>query len=118
TGKDARALALAADLSGRLQAGPQAYAKLIEAAAHTARGRLREAIPLLQEARAKTDTWLGRFELGRAYVEAAAFAEADSELETCLKRSGEAMAAFLDDIPTARFLPPVHYYLARAQEGL
>ncbi|HEY3009365.1 MAG TPA: tetratricopeptide repeat protein, partial [Micromonosporaceae bacterium] len=117
-GRDAKALALASELSGRLQPAPQAYAKLINAAVHTARGRVREAIPLLQEARTRTDTWLGRFELGRAYVEAGAFAEADSELETCLKRSGEATAAFLDDVPTARFLPPVHYYLGRAKEGL
>jgi hypothetical protein len=28
------------------------------------------------------------------------------------------MAVFLDDVPSARYLPPVTYYLARVQEGL
>jgi tetratricopeptide (TPR) repeat protein len=117
-GQEAKALALASELGARLQPVPQAYAKLIEAEAHAARGRFTQAIALLQEARGRADTWLGRFELGRVYVEAGAFAEADSELEACLKRNGEAMAAFLDDVPTARFLPPVYYYLGRAKEGL
>ena len=65
-----------------------------------------------------SDTWLGRFALGRVYLEAGAFAEAYSELDACLKRRGEAAAVFLDDVPSLRFLPPVYYYLGRAQEGL
>ena len=44
--------------------------------------------------------------------------EAYSELEECLKRRSEALALFLDDIPTYRFFPSVYYYLGRAQEGL
>ena len=28
------------------------------------------------------------------------------------------MAVFLDDVPSAWYLPPVTYYLARVQEGL
>jgi hypothetical protein len=28
------------------------------------------------------------------------------------------MAVFLDDVPTTRYLPPLPYWLARAQEGL
>jgi hypothetical protein len=46
------------------------------------------------------------------------FTEADSEFELCLKRRGEASAVFLDDVPTLRLVPPVYYFLARAQEGL
>jgi len=41
-----------------------------------------------------------------------------SLFEICLKRRGEASAVFLDDVPTFRLLPPVYYYLGRAQEGL
>jgi hypothetical protein len=40
------------------------------------------------------DTWIGRFELGRAYIEAGAFTEADSEFDQCLKRRGEAIELF------------------------
>jgi len=56
--------------------------------------------------------------LGRAYLEAGAYAEADSELEICLKRRGEATALFLDESPTYYLFPPVYYYLGRAQEAL
>src|SRR5262249_47641197 len=57
-------------------------------------------------------------DLGRAYVELGAFAEAHEQLETCIKRRGESLSLFLDDMPTSRVYPPVHYYLGRAQEGL
>jgi hypothetical protein len=46
------------------------------------------------------------------------FTEADSEFELCLRRKGEASAVFLDDVPTFRIVPPLYYYLGRAQEGL
>ena len=55
---------------------------------------------------------------GRAYLELGAFPEAHEEFERCLKRRGEAAALFVDEVPTWRFFPPVHYYLGRAQEGL
>ena len=61
---------------------------------------------------------LGPYLLGRAYLEATAFTEAYSELEICTKRRGEATAVFLDDVPSYSYLPPVYYYLGRAQEGL
>ena len=59
-----------------------------------------------------------RFDLGRAYIDAREFPQADSEFELCLNRRGEATAAFLDEVPTIRLLPDVYYYLGRAQEGL
>jgi tetratricopeptide (TPR) repeat protein len=91
---------------------------LIEAAALMKRGKAPEAIQLLEEARKLTDSWLGRLLLGRAYLEAGAFAEAHAELDHCLKRRGEATEMFLDDLPTYHFVPPVYYYMGRAQEGL
>jgi hypothetical protein len=56
--------------------------------------------------------------LGKAYLEAGAFTEAHSEFEVCLERRGEATSVFIDDLPTYAYLPPVYYYLGRAQEGL
>jgi tetratricopeptide (TPR) repeat protein len=72
---------------------------------------------LFEEAQATVDTWLGRFALGRAYLDAGAFAEAYSEFEKCEKRSGEAMSVFLNDLPTYRYLDALNYYIGRAQEG-
>jgi hypothetical protein len=64
------------------------------------------------------DTWIGHYDLGRAYLEAGAFTEADSEFETCLKRKGESIELFMDNVPTYAWFPPVDYYEGRAQEGL
>ncbi|HSB61641.1 MAG TPA: serine/threonine-protein kinase [Vicinamibacteria bacterium] len=117
-GREAEALEIASALGSRLQPIAQAYGLLIEAEARLKRGSVRDALPLLQQSLKLHDTWLGRFTLGRAYVDAGAFAEGHAELEACLARRGEALAAFLDEVPTTRLLPPVHYYLGRAQEGL
>jgi hypothetical protein len=64
--------------------------------------------------------WLARFDLGTAYVLAGAehSAAAFAEFESCLKRQGEAGAIFLDDVPTYRYMVPLWYWMARAQEGL
>jgi tetratricopeptide (TPR) repeat protein len=117
-GETAKAEAVAAGMEAKLVPEPQAYARLIRGEIERKRGHAPEAVRLFQEAQKQADTWLGRFHLGRAYLDAGAFAEADSDFEVCLKRRGEAAAAFLDDVPTYRYLPPVHYYLGRAKEGL
>lgn len=109
---------LISQLSGRLDPDGQAYGKLLEGEMSVKRGDARRAITDFVEAQKLSDTWIGRLDLGRAYIEAGAFPEADSELENCLKRRGEASAIYLDDVPTFRKFPVVHYYLGRAQEGL
>ena len=73
---------------------------------------------MLTEANTLLDTWIGHYDLGRAYLAAGAFPQADSEFDRTLKRSGEALSLFLDEEPTSGFLPPVHYYLGRAREGM
>jgi tetratricopeptide (TPR) repeat protein len=117
-GQTSRAQMLAADLASELQNEAQAYAKLIEGQAALAIGEPRLAIKAFTEANSLVDTWIGRFELGRAYLEAGAFTEADSEFDRCLKRRGETLALFLDESPTYGYLPPVYYYLGRVREGL
>ncbi len=77
-----------------------------------------EAIQSCEKAQKISNSWLGHFYLGKAYLQNGSFTEADSEFELCLKRRGEASAVFLDDVPTFRLVPPVYYFLARAQEGL
>jgi hypothetical protein len=51
-------------------------------------------------------------------VEAGAWTDADTELDACVKRRGEATAVFLDDEPSWRYFATVYYYLGRAREGL
>jgi eukaryotic-like serine/threonine-protein kinase len=116
--QDAKAIAIARDLGDQLDSDPQAYGKLIAGEVQLKHGKPQDALRLFLDARKIADTWMGHFDAGRAYVEAGAFAEADSELEACQKRRGEASALFLDDSPTYYLFPPVYYYLGRAQEGL
>ena len=61
---------------------------------------------------------MGHFDLGRAYVEAGRFFQADSEFDRCLTRRGEAVSLFLDEEPTYGLFPPVYYYQGRVREGL
>jgi tetratricopeptide (TPR) repeat protein/predicted Ser/Thr protein kinase len=117
-GAEAKAHALVAELGKMTERDPQAYAKLLEGEILLARGKAADALAAFEEARKIADTWLGRFALGRAYLEAGKFTEAYAEFETCQKRRGEATAVFLDDLPTYRIFPPVLYYFGRAQEGL
>ena len=118
TGAVPQARAIATRLAQELQAEPQAYAKIIEGVIAIEQKDARQAIKVLTEANTLLDTWIGRFDLGRAYLAAGAFPQADSEFDRCLKRSGEALSLFLDEEPTSGFLPAVHYYQGRVREGM
>ena len=83
-----------------------------------AEGDPRAAVKILVEANGLLDTWIGHFDLGRAYLEAGQFPQADSEFDRCLKRRGEALSLFLDEEATYAYLPPVYYYQGRVREGL
>jgi eukaryotic-like serine/threonine-protein kinase len=117
-GEIAKARKLAASLGAELLAEPQAYAKLILGEAALQEHNPQAAIQLFTEASNLTDTWFAHFDLGRAYLEAGAFPEADSEFDRCIKRRGEALELFMDDMPTYSYFPPVYYYQGRVREGL
>jgi tetratricopeptide (TPR) repeat protein len=117
-GKADKAMELSQKLNQRLEPDPGAYSKLIEAEAQMTRKDYRDAVRTFQDAQKIADTWLGHFGLGRAYLEAGAFTEADSEFDACVKRRGEATAVFLDDEPSWRYFAPVYYYLGRTRQGL
>jgi serine/threonine protein kinase/tetratricopeptide (TPR) repeat protein len=112
------ASALASRLADEFAPEPRAYAKLIEGEIALASGEAKQAVLLFEEAQSILDTWLGRLALGRAYLENGAYVEAHAELEAALRRQGEAVSVFLDDLPTYHYLPPLHYWLGRALEGL
>jgi len=118
TGQPDKARDLAAALRLKLEPGQKAYARILGGRLSLQRGEIADATALFEEARNLADTWLVRFYLGLAYLEAGSFAEAYSELDLCLKRRGEAAAVFWNDLPTMRRLPPLYYYLGRTQQGL
>jgi hypothetical protein len=51
-------------------------------------------------------------------MEAGAFTEADSEFDQCVKRRGEAIELFMDNVPTYAYFPPVYYFEGRVREGM
>jgi tetratricopeptide (TPR) repeat protein len=118
TGEPDKARDLAAALQLKLEPGQKAYARILSGRLSLLRREYADAVTLFTQARDLADTWLARFHLGLAYLEAGSFAEAYSEFDICLKRRGEAAAVFWNDLPTMRRLPPLFYCLGRAQEGL
>jgi tetratricopeptide (TPR) repeat protein len=117
-GRPADAKALAAELGRDLQPKTRAYARIIEGEIALQQDRLNDSVESFREASRLFDVWLAHFDLGVAYVRVGHHAEALAELETCTKRRGEAVAMFLDDTPSFRYLATLPYWLARAQEGL
>ena len=113
-----KAGALSAGLGSELHAEPQAYAAIIDGLTALRNGNPQKAIKELTNANTLLDTWIGHFDLGRAYLEAGVFLQADSEFDRCIKRRGEALSLFLDEEPTYGFFPLVHYYQGRVRDGL
>ena len=126
-GRESEARALAAELESQLQPVNRAYGKVIAGEIALQRGAVPDAVDAFLAAQQMVDYtarggnkgyWLSRYGLGIAYVRAGHYAEALSEFDACAKRQGEVAAVFLDDVPTYRYLVPLWYWMARAQEGL
>jgi serine/threonine protein kinase/tetratricopeptide (TPR) repeat protein len=109
---------LGEELDQKLAPQARAYGRVVAAQVARARGHYVDAVDALREVPAKTDLWLVRFNLGLAYLDAGAPTEALQQFELCQKRRGEGYAVFLDDIPTARAVTPLPYWVGRAHEGL
>jgi tetratricopeptide (TPR) repeat protein/tRNA A-37 threonylcarbamoyl transferase component Bud32 len=117
-GAAAKGRTIAEGLASEPQAEPKAYARILDGMAALNSNQPRQAIEHLIEANRLLDTWIGHMELGRAYLAAGAFAQADAEFDRCIKRRGEALSLFLDEDPTYGFFPAVYYYQGRVREGL
>ena len=116
--RDANAVkSLASEFLSRLQPQQRAYGRLIEGDLALTENRVPDAVDAFRESLKQTDLWQARFTRGIAYVHAKQYAEALSDLEACEGRRGEAVAAYLDDLPTFRYLASLPYWKARAQEG-
>ena len=117
SGKPDRAQAIAAQLDKKLDQEARMYGKLIAGEASLKQDDVRLAVENFLGAQKILDSWLGRDALGRAYLAAGEFTDAQTEFDACLRRKGEATNVVLDDIPTYRMFATVRYYMGRAQEG-
>jgi tetratricopeptide (TPR) repeat protein len=117
-GRVAEARKIGQTLDAMLQAQTSAYADIINAQIAAHGERYADAITALRGSIKRHDTWFARLLLGRVYFETKHFPEAMAEFELALKRRGEATDTFFSDRPTLRNLPPLYYWLARAQEAL
>jgi tetratricopeptide (TPR) repeat protein len=95
----------------------QTYGKIIEGLIALQKKNAQPAIQTFSDANKALDTWIGHFDLGRAYLQAGQFIEANSEFDVCIKRRGESLE-LLDDGPTYAYLPAIFYYQGRALEGM
>jgi len=117
TGAEKKARSVAEDLSLELAPEPQAYGKVLEGAIALKAGDPRRAIKSLSDASGVLDTWFAHFDLGRAYLEAGALLQADAEFDRCIKRRGEVLSLFDEDV-TYSYFPIVYYYQGRVREAL
>ena len=97
---------------------PQTYSKIIQGMIALERKDAKEAVNQITAANKLLDTWIGRLELGRAYLDAGMFKEAGAEFDLCVKRRGEAIELFDDNVPTYSYFPATYYYQGRAREGM
>jgi tetratricopeptide (TPR) repeat protein/tRNA A-37 threonylcarbamoyl transferase component Bud32 len=114
-GESKRGLDIAAGLAKELPAEPRAFAKVLEGQAALRSENVPKALDALSSANEILDTWFGRLELGRAYLQGERYTQADSEFDRCITRRGE---LFLDEEPRFGLLPQVYYYRGLARQGL
>jgi tetratricopeptide (TPR) repeat protein len=105
-------------LDAKLTDEMTAYARLLEAEKLRQTGKPQDAVRKAQESVKTMKLWLGHYTLGRAYLDAKAFPEAQEVFDNCLSRGGEATAIFMDDLPSLRYLGPVNYYAGIAAAGI
>ncbi|RXH58098.1 serine/threonine-protein kinase [Granulicella sibirica] len=117
-GEVLKAQKLVTSLSTQSSSEPQAYGKIIQGLISLKKKDFKGAVTQITAANTLLDTWIGRFELGRAKLEAGAFAEAGSEFDLCMKRRGEAIELFMDNVPTYAYFPSVYYYQGRTLQAM
>jgi tetratricopeptide (TPR) repeat protein len=116
-GDDRKAKAIADELEKRLGIDARMYGMVLNGAIATRRKAHVEAVAKLKAAVQLVDAWPARYALGRAYLEAGAYPQAQQELEAVVARRGEATDVFLQIVPTYRYFGQAQYHLARAQEA-
>ncbi|PYR90759.1 MAG: hypothetical protein DMF84_19155 [Acidobacteria bacterium] len=117
-GHPERALALAVRMENALQVQTRSYGGLLRAAVALHNKRYPDALDGIREALKMHDSWAGHVLLAEAFASAGQAAQAEEEWDRCVARRGEAADAFFADSSSLRYLSPVYYSLARAQEAV
>ena len=120
-GRSREANDVAAELRQLPQATARAYEKILQAEIALSQKRNADAQLEIDGALKLADLWMVRLVSGIAGVQSGKdvqYVAARDDLKKCLERRGEATSVFLDDVPSIRYLAPVHYWLGRALEGL
>jgi tetratricopeptide (TPR) repeat protein/predicted Ser/Thr protein kinase len=116
-GDDDEARKIASALDNTLQTQSRSYSRLIAGEIDILHKQLPQAVDELQQGQKLRNSWISHFLLGRAYIDAQHYPEALNEFEACKERRGETTDLMLADTATLRYLPPLYYWLARAQDG-
>jgi tetratricopeptide (TPR) repeat protein/tRNA A-37 threonylcarbamoyl transferase component Bud32 len=120
-GRSREANDIAAELRQLPQATVRAYEKMLQAEIAMSQKQNADAQLEIDGALKLADLWMVRLASGIAGVQSGKdvqYVAARDDLKKCLDRRGEATSVFLDDVPSIRYLAPVHYWLGRALEGL
>ena len=117
-GRGPRAKEMAAELDKSLVPDTQALGMTLGGEIQLIEGDIRGAVSTFAQSLKIADTWMTRYLLGRAYVQAGEFQDADREFDNCERRKGEATAIYIDDVPTWRLIAPLHYYTGTARAAL
>lgn len=112
-----RAESIATDLQRSPSRSLRAYASAIRAEVAAARGDLDTAIEHADSAVAAADLWLIRYLRGNMLLRAGRVTEGVADLRVCETRVGEALAVFLNDRPTLRWLQALEADLAELSGG-
>ena len=107
-----------ADLEKMLQSQTTAYAGLIRGEIALERGRLAEGIEAFRRRKQAPQFVVQPVSARESLCGGGSLRRGLAELELCVKRRGEAADVFFYDMPTLHYLPPVYYWLGRAQEGV
>jgi len=117
-GQSEKAEAIALRMQNAIQSQTRSYGRLLEGAAALQHKKYPDAIDAIRAGLKLHDSWAARALLAEVYTAAGQSAQALAEWELCLKRRGEATDVFFADTSTLRYLPPVYYWLARAQDAV
>jgi tetratricopeptide (TPR) repeat protein len=117
-GRASRAKDMAAELDKSLVPDTQALGLTLGGELLLIEGDIRGAVATLQQSLKVADTWMTRYLLGRAYLQAQEYQDADREFDNCERRQGEATALHIDDVPTWRVIAPLYYYTGVARAAL
>lgn len=117
-GEIQRATEIREKLGSKLQQGHRAAADFLVGAMALASNDIEGATSAFNASLQRSDAWLTRFYLGRAYAVAGNHEQALVEFRLCADRIGESTALYLDDIPTFQYHAPLYYWLGRTRQEL